>query len=102
MEVSAKGRLGSGVAPATFEATGTGIDGKTKGAIYHLVGWVFPELPIVNQAGRILGVRGSIRAVRGPDSNPELDLGKMPLDTVGTFVIARVQSPGEHRPGEGR
>jgi hypothetical protein len=50
--VSGKGALGVGNNPAPFEATGTGTDGPTKGAIYQLVGWVFPEKPILNGAGR--------------------------------------------------
>jgi hypothetical protein len=87
--VSVQGALGSGNAPATFEATGTGTQGITKGTIYKLVGWVFPEEPVVQGAGRVLSVRGSVRAVRGPDTNSEIELGKMPVGTVGAFVIAR-------------
>lgn len=87
--VSAKGTLGSENAPATFEATGTGMEGPTKGAIYQLVGWVFPELPIVNTAGKVLRVCGSVRAVRGPDTKPDTDPGGTPIGTVGTFVIMR-------------
>ena len=91
LQFTAKGALGSGNAPATFEAMGTGTEGPTRGAIYQLVGWVFPEDPIRNGAGRVLSVRGSVRAVRGPDTKPDADLGGMPLETVGTFVIARVE-----------
>lgn len=87
--VSAKGTFGSENTPATFEATGTGMEGPTKGAIYQLVGWVFPELPIVNAAGKVLSVRGSVRAVRGPDTKPDTELGGAPIGTVGTFVITR-------------
>jgi hypothetical protein len=36
-----------------------------------------------------LRICGSVRAVRGPDTNPELDLSSMPLGTVGSFVIVR-------------
>lgn len=89
--VSVKGALGSGNTPATFEATGTGTGGVTKGAIYKLVGWVFPEDPVVQGGGRVLSVRGSVRAVRGPDTNPEIELGRMPVGTVGAFVIARAR-----------
>jgi hypothetical protein len=88
LAVSAKGAFGKGDAPATFEATGTGVDGPLKGTIYELVGWVFPELPIANAAGRVVSVRGSVRAVRGPDTNPA-QAGGMPLGTVGAFVITR-------------
>ena len=88
LAVSAKGTLGSGNAPATFEATGTGMEGPTKGAIYRLVGWVFPVEPIQNGAAKVLSVRGSVWAVRGPDTKPEIELGRMPAGTtVGTFAI---------------
>lgn len=87
LAVSAKGAFGIGNNPAPFEATGTGTEGPTKGAIYQLVGWVFPEQPIQNNAARVLSVRGSVRAVRGPDTKPENDLGGMPVGTVGTFLI---------------
>jgi hypothetical protein len=89
LAVSARGRLGSGVSPASFEATGTGVSGPTLGAVSQLVGWVFPELPLHDGGGKVLCVRGSIRAVRGTDIRAELDLSGMPLGTVGAFVIAR-------------
>lgn len=90
LAVSAKGTLGLGNAPATFEATGTGMEGTTKGAIYQLVGWVFPNEPIQNDAARVLSVRGSVWAVRGPDTKPEIELGGMPIGTVGTFSIVSI------------
>jgi hypothetical protein len=71
LKVSAEGVLGSGNTPATFEATGVGTEGPTKGAIYELLGWVFAEQPIVAGGGRVLSVRGSVRALRGPDTKPE-------------------------------
>jgi hypothetical protein len=89
LEVVARGTLGPGNAPATFEATGTGVDGDVKGMVSQLTGWVIPELPIANAAARVLCVRGSIRAVRGTDAKPGVDPSGMPLNTVGAFVIAR-------------
>jgi hypothetical protein len=89
LAVSAKGVLGFENTPATFEATGTGTEGRTKGAIYQLVGWVFAEQPVVNGGGRVLSVHGSVRAVRGPNAKPEAELGGMPLGTVGSFEILR-------------
>jgi hypothetical protein len=89
LTVSAQGTLGVGNAPATFEATGVGTEGATLGAIYRLVGWVFPELPILNGGGRVDSVRGAIWAVRGTDARPDIDLSGMPLGTVGSFVIAK-------------
>jgi hypothetical protein len=88
LEVSVKGTRGLGNAPASFEATGTGMKEPTKGSLYQLVGWVFPDEPIRNGAAKPLSIRGSVWAVRGPDTKPETELGGMPAKTtVGTFVI---------------
>jgi hypothetical protein len=93
LSVSGKGALGTGNNPAPFKATGIGTDGPTKGAIYQLVGWVFPETPILNGAARVLSVKGSVRSVRGPDTKPEIELGGMPAITaVGAFAIERASS----------
>ena len=91
LAVSARGRLGNSGSPGTFEATGTGTQGPTKGAIYQLVGLVFPEEPIQNNAAKVLSIRGHVLAVRGPDSKPAIELGGMPVGTVGAFVIARAE-----------
>jgi hypothetical protein len=91
LNVSAKGALGDATMPGTFEATGIGTQGPAKGAIYHLVGVLFPEPPIQKTAARVLSIRGFVRAVRGPDTKPDLDLGGMPLGTVGTFVIGKAK-----------
>jgi len=87
LAVAAKGMGGSGDAAGTFEATGTGLEGPLKGMVSRLVGWVFPQLPIQNGAARVACVRGSIWAVRGPDTRPDIDPSGMPLGTVGAFVI---------------
>src|ERR1022692_162967 len=89
LAVSAKGDLGSEDAPGTFEATGTGTEGVTKGAVYQLVGWVFAEQPEANGAGKVLSVRGSVRAVRGPMQDRKPNSAGCPLDTVGLFEIVR-------------
>jgi hypothetical protein len=89
LTVSCTGICGTGKEPGTFEATGTGTTGPTKGAIYKLVGWVFPELPIANGAAKVLFVRGSVRALRGPDAKPDIELGGMPIGTVGLFEIVK-------------
>ena len=87
LAVTAQGVLGSGNSPATFEATGTTLEGPLKGAIYQLVGWVFPDEAVQNGPRNVMSVRGAVRAVRGPDTKPELELGGMPVGTVGTFFI---------------
>ena len=75
---------GKGSVPATFEATGVGAEGITKGAEYQRTGWTFRGAD-----GKVESVRGSVRAVRGPDSKPDVELGKMPVGTVGAFVISK-------------
>jgi hypothetical protein len=84
LSVQVKGQVGKDGAPATFEAIGIGEKGVTKGAIYELNGWVFP-----GQDGKTESVRGSVRAVRGPDTSPQVELGKMPVGTVGAFMITK-------------
>lgn len=81
--------------PATFEAIGMGVDGISKGARYHLTGLAFR-----GNDGKVESVHGSVRAVRGPDTNPDVELGKMPVGTVGWFVIAKGTLP-EPAPGPG-
>jgi len=88
LAVTARGVLGRENEPACFEATGSGTDGRTKGAEYHLSGWVFSE-PAAPGAGRVTAIYGAVRAVKGPDARPGLELGGMPLGTTGSFVIRR-------------
>ena len=86
LKITVKGTPGKGDIPATFEATGVGVDGITKGAEYQLTGWAFRAAD-----GKVESVRGSIRAVRGPDASPTVELGKMPVGTVGSFVIMKAK-----------
>jgi hypothetical protein len=87
LAVSVKGTKGKGDGPGIFEATGTGTTGPTTGAVYQLVGLIYPTQPIRSGAARIASIRGSVRAVQGPTSNPTLELGGSPIGTVGAFVI---------------
>jgi len=86
LSVSVRGALGTHDRPATFEGTGSGTDGPVKGTIYRLVGWVFPGA-IQNGAARVASIRGSVWAVRGPDGRELIELGGMPVGTVGAFVV---------------
>jgi hypothetical protein len=74
--------------PAIFEAIGEGLHSPTtnptKGAIYKIMGWIPTSFNGENQ----LNVCGSVLAVRGADPNPEIELGKMPIGTMGTFVLS--------------
>ena len=84
LRVAVKGLDGIDETPATFEAIGKGEEGVTKGAEYQLSGWAFR-----GSDGKLESIHGSVRAVRGPDSNPKFELGKMPVGTVGAFMIVR-------------
>jgi hypothetical protein len=92
--LAAKGALGVGNNPAPFEATVTATEGPLKGAIYQLVGWVFPEVPISTGAARILSVKGSVRAVRGTDANPGVEPGGQPIEPIGTAGLFIIVSKG--------
>lgn len=91
LPVSARGSARKGDSLLTFEATACSSEGATKGVVYELVGWVFPELPISAGAARVLCVKGTVRAVRGPDAKPDFDLAGVPIrsDPVGFFLIKR-------------
>ena len=64
-----------------FKARGKG-EGYITGAVYELHGWAF-----FDSNGNIERVNGSTLAVRGPDANPEIELGRRPINTVGSFVL---------------
>ena len=70
--------------PAEFKGTGTGETGPTKGAVYELSGWAFPDA-----TGKLAGCCGSVRAARGSDAYPDTDLGGMPTGTIGSFSITK-------------
>lgn len=82
LKIAVKGEPGKGDVPATFETTGIGVSGVTKGAVYQLTGWVFR-----GDNGKVARVEGAVRAVRGPDTSPSISLGGAPVGTVGYFVI---------------
>lgn len=87
LNVQVTGTPGTDDTPATFEATGRGMEGVTKGAEYQLTGWAFRGAD-----GKVESVRGSVRAVRGPDASPTVELGRMSVGTVGAFVIAKAKT----------
>lgn len=88
LDVQVRGITGSEDQAGTFEAIGTGTHGPTNGAIYKLSGWVFPTLPMsVPNASRPHRIKGAVWAVRGPNTNPLLELGGLPVGTVGVFEI---------------
>ena len=96
LTVSVKGSYGKGNGPASFEATGIGTEGPTKGAIHTLSGWVFPQEPIQNGAARVHSIQGAILAVRGSDAAPAVALGGGAAGTtVGEFVISRSPLNGQ-------
>jgi hypothetical protein len=83
------GRIAAATAliPATLDATGEGLAGPTRGAVYAIRGWIVAD-------GQ--QVRGSVLAVRGPaipGSDPvqfaDRELAGQPIGTVGQFVLTR-------------
>ena len=86
LNVSAKGTLGVGANPGSFWGSGIGTCGPTKGAVYEFIGWVFPG-HVQNGAARPANISGSVRAVRGPDTSPNRELGGLLAGTVGAFTI---------------
>jgi hypothetical protein len=89
LEITARGALGASGIPATFEGTGTALHGKPRGVVYDLIGRVFPEEPIQHGAARVLRIQGAVWAIRGPDVQPEIELGGLPVGTIGVFRIER-------------
>lgn len=72
-----------GTDSARFEATGEVKDAVlAKGAFYTLVGWA-----LRGKDDKVVTIHGSVLAVRGPDARPDIELGGMPIGTVGAFII---------------
>jgi hypothetical protein len=69
---------------ANFEAIGKVEDNASpsNGVCYTLVGWASQGVD-----GRVDKITGSIRALRGSNAQPDRELGKMPIGTVGLFTI---------------
>ena len=77
--------------PATLEATGEGLEGVTRGAIYTLRGWI-----VASSSNGQQQVRGGVLAVRGPaipGTDPvqfaDRELAGQPIGTAGAFVLTR-------------
>lgn len=87
VKLNVKGRvlLSTNSTPLGIEAIGEGLEGPTKGAIYRINGWVVP--PSSNQTKRP-NIHGSVLAIRGSDSKPDVELGGKPVGTVGAFILA--------------
>lgn len=82
-KLSVKASVEKGIDPVKFEATGEVQDAiPAKGAVYKLLGWAFRGAD-----DKVAKVEGSVIAVRGPDARPDVELGGMPIGTVGAFVI---------------
>lgn len=83
-------RVTGQILPATdstatiLQATGKGIQGFTEGAIYEITGWII----FTSSQDELPTIHGSVLAVRGPNTSPNIELGKMPINTVGAFTLA--------------
>ena len=83
VKLRVKASVEKGIDPVKFEATGEVQDAvPAKGAVYKLLGWAFR-----GEDDKVAAVHGSVMAVRGSDSRPDVELGGMPIGTVGAFVI---------------
>jgi hypothetical protein len=86
VKLSVKGKISpsaNGV-PAVLEAISEATEGIAQGAIYKITGWINPLSPDKTEPTQ---VQGSVLALCGPNSNPEMELGGMPTGTVGAFVL---------------
>jgi hypothetical protein len=73
-----------GVSPVKFEATGEVQEAppEINGAMYKLLGWAFR-----GKGNEVSKIEGCVISVRGSDSHPNVELGEMPVGTVGSFII---------------
>ncbi len=78
LRLEVRGECGQASDAATFEATGT-PEGELHPA-YHLLGWVNAEQPIVNGAGRVLSICGSIRRVNAAPSERDAAVGAFTMN----------------------
>ncbi|MBD2065991.1 hypothetical protein H6F93_00285 [Leptolyngbya sp. FACHB-671] len=83
IRLDVKASVEEGTDSARFEATGEVKDTvPAKGAFYTLVGWAFR-----GKDDKVVRIQGSVLAVRGSDARPDVELGGMPIGTVGAFII---------------
>jgi len=83
--LSVTATIEEGTELAKFEAIGEVKDNvPVKGAVYKLLGWA-----VRGEDDEVESIRGSVVAVRGPDARPDVELGGMPIGTVGAFVISK-------------
>ncbi|WP_162139114.1 hypothetical protein [Synechococcus sp. PCC 7336] len=84
LEVIGKIIPADGSVPASINAKGEGFEGSTEGAVYIINGWVVPTSP---KTGESVTFRGSVLSIRGPNSDPTVELGGSPAGTVGAFIL---------------
>lgn len=83
IRLSVKAFVEKGTDPAKFEAVGEVQDASpAKGASYKLFGWAFR-----GEDDKVAKVQGSVIAVRGSEVRQDIELGGMPIGTVGAFTI---------------
>jgi hypothetical protein len=84
VKLSVKAFVEKGVSPVKFEATGEvqNNPAEANGAMYKLFGWAFR-----GEDDKVSKIEGCVIAVRGSDTSPNVELGGMPIGTVGAFTI---------------
>lgn len=86
IKLNVKAFVEKGISPVKFEATGEVQSAfpETNGAMYKLLGWATR-----GEGNKVAKIEGSVIAFRGSDASPSVELGGMPVGTVGAFVITR-------------
>ena len=85
--LNVKAFVEKGISPVKFEATGevkNASSPQINGAMYKLSGWAFR-----GEGDKVEKIEGCVIATRGSDARPDVELGGMPIGTVGAFVITR-------------
>jgi hypothetical protein len=85
IKLNVKAFVEKGISPVKFEATGEVQNALSElnGAMYKLLGWAFR-----GKGNKVIKIEGCVVAIRGSDANSDVELGGMPIGTVGAFVIA--------------
>ncbi len=86
IKLNVKAFVEKGISPVKFEATGEAENAlpEINGAMYKLLGWAFR-----GEGNKVEEIEGCVVAIRGSDARPDVELGGMPVGTVGAFVIMR-------------
>lgn len=84
--------LEQGSGQAKFKAFGEVVDANpAQGVRYEL-----ESLAFEGENGKVAKIKGSVKAVRGSNLQPDKELGEKPIGTMGLFAITNPKSISEH------